>query len=410
VRVHRNEVLVGLEHEYRIELGGNQVDFRSLIHDFDLGQQRLDPGDVNAYRLTSGAVLTADGAEAEIALPPVRVGSGFVKEVVRRAAHGHSDLAALLPSGMRSEGYSTHLSVAVPDKVVGEVGATFVRTFAPAMMLLLDKRTSPGLLIRPRPGRLELGGEFIEGAALGVPVVFAVGSVLATTTAIASGSRPPVFEVVANVLPDDHRYGWFVDRRAFGVDLCAHGRNALLTSTGGTTVSAATHLRSCWAVARAAIASLSSRDDWADADAVVSGGLPLPCEGCIPVTSPTIAASPKSPFGGIVEVRRRDGFALAPVMATWDCSVLLVIDSARGRRAFVTVPRDDLERFLVRLDDGELDGVLRAYLARRPGRRVIRRRAHTLRPGLYDQLGPRWRLLAPERPPQRDIVGLRQYA
>ena len=68
--------VVGLEHEYRVWLGRHLVDFRTVVHHLNLGRPRLDPADLNAYRLESGAVLTADETEAELALAPMFVGPG----------------------------------------------------------------------------------------------------------------------------------------------------------------------------------------------------------------------------------------------------------------------------------------------------------------------------------------------
>src|SRR5580658_279588 len=78
--------VVGLEHEYRVHVGGIPVDFRTLVHRIELGQRHLDPADPNAYRLASGAALTADEEEAEIALAPIVVAPGFGSRVAATAA------------------------------------------------------------------------------------------------------------------------------------------------------------------------------------------------------------------------------------------------------------------------------------------------------------------------------------
>ena len=145
--------MVGLEHEYRVLDGSTQVDFRPLIGRLRLGRPNLDPGDPNAYRLRSGSMITCDGAEAEIALPPTPRNRGFAAGMTARAAGEEAALAQLLPRRYRLEGCSTHISVAVADSQTREVAALYARTFAPAMMLMLDGPDSPGLLVRPRPGR-----------------------------------------------------------------------------------------------------------------------------------------------------------------------------------------------------------------------------------------------------------------
>ena len=64
--------LLGLELEFSVRSErGAQVHFGSLIHRLGLDGTTLDPGDPNAYRCSWGGVITSDGAEAEIATPPV---------------------------------------------------------------------------------------------------------------------------------------------------------------------------------------------------------------------------------------------------------------------------------------------------------------------------------------------------
>jgi len=108
--------VIGLEHEYRVHVGAFPVDFRTLIHHLELGQRNLDPGDPNAYRLVSGAALTADETEAEIALAPMSTSPGCGVRLAHSAAEERRALASRLPDRTELSGYSTHLSVAVPTK------------------------------------------------------------------------------------------------------------------------------------------------------------------------------------------------------------------------------------------------------------------------------------------------------
>ena len=89
---------------------------------------------------------------------------------------------------------------------------------------------------------MELGGEFMDGVRLEACVAFALGSVLACTAAIRDGQALSAPEIRGTVLPDDRRFGWFLDRRAFGCDLYAEGRAAILPVAGGGTVTAQSHL------------------------------------------------------------------------------------------------------------------------------------------------------------------------
>ena len=89
-------------------------------------------------------------------------------------------------------------------------------------MLLIDRRDSPGLLVRPRPGQLELGGEYVSGARLRAAAAFAAES----TRAAVQRRTPPCLDVVLDAAVE--RYGWFVDRNAFGIDLYRDGRATVL--------------------------------------------------------------------------------------------------------------------------------------------------------------------------------------
>jgi hypothetical protein len=146
--------IVGLEHEFVVRRGDTAVDFRTVLHELAVPGRRLDPGDVHAYRLRSGAAITCDGAEAEIATPPVAIRPGFVADVDHWVRIGTSALTGALGAGYELEGVSTHVSVAVPDSSTTATAALFARHFAPAMMLLCDGTDSPGLLVRPRYGRV----------------------------------------------------------------------------------------------------------------------------------------------------------------------------------------------------------------------------------------------------------------
>ena len=397
---------MGLEHEFRVFFGEEPADFRSLVHDLHLGQPNLDPADPNAYRLPSGAAVTCDGAEAEIALAPTRVGPGFTEELTLRASHERAALASRLPPRHRLVGCSTHLSVSVPDELTQPVCRLYATIFAPAMMLLMDGRDSPGLLIRPRPGRVELGGEFVEGDKLAAAALFAVGSVLACQTALSDGDLtrqrlPP--ELLVRVDPAVERFGWYVDRRAFGGDLYADGRSAELRSAKGGQLTAQDVLRGGWRAAREALADIASPEELRLVQAEVDGDRPLPCElaehtpfGPEPASDGARSTRRPAPaaWGAALPQRSRQGFEMAPVMVTWHAVVFVLVS---GRRtAFAAVPGSHLDAFLEALDAGLLDGEIADYLKRRPGGRRLDGPSQMMAPGLFDELGPRLALLPPE--------------
>ena len=147
--------LLGLELEFSVRsLRGGQVHFGWLIHRLGLDGTALDPGDPNAYRCSWGGVITSDGAEAEIATPPVRTRPGFTAQLEGWAQAGVAELRRAVPRGIGLNGYSAHFSAAMPARLNDRVCRLYAETFAADLMLLTGRIDSPGLLVRPRPGQL----------------------------------------------------------------------------------------------------------------------------------------------------------------------------------------------------------------------------------------------------------------
>ncbi len=392
--------LLGLEHEYRLLRDGQPIDFRELIHELPVPGRRLDPGDNNAYRCASGLALTCDDGDAEIASPPVRLQPGFSRLLEGWAAHGRDELLRLLPEGIEARGYSTHLSASMPDELSDRVCDLYARTFAPALMLILDRADSLGILVRPRPGRLELCGEYASEARLGAAAAFVAGSARACAAA-ANGEEaallPPRLSL--RPVPANGRYGLYVGRRAFGFNLYEQGRQALLPREGGgATIRAQEHLELAWQAARAALGGDTDAADLETADRIVAGSLPLGIEEPPAEYGAWVGWRPTSPtFGGVLKSWRRPDFSASAVIATWDFTVVAL--QGRQRTAYACVPRHHLPSFLRRLETGHLDTVVERYLASPSAGRILETRHQTGEPGLWDEVGSPQRLLAPERDP-----------
>lgn len=398
--------LIGLEHEYVVRDPNGVVDFRTIVRDIPLGGRRLDPGDVNAQRCAWGGVVTADGAEAEVALSPIRTKPGFVSRLQSGVIRARESLRAALPQGLDLYGYSTHLSFSMPPSLNEAACRLFLSTFAPGVMLLADRVDSPGLLVRPRPGRLELAFEYVDGAQLRGVAAYATGAAMATAAAVERGSRqslPPSVRA-AGVTTGD-RYGWGLAREAFGPDLLRDGRGALLRRSRGV-IRAQEQLEASWDIARRAIAATVSPRDLEAADALVAGRLGLPSEGVRTMTTGAASAAmtswPRaSAYGEVIRARERPGFTVTAEVATWDTTVFAV--SGPWRRAFASVPRASLPRFLRALDSGRLDQVLTDYLDAPAEGRRLGSWHDAVRPGLFDAIGPANLLVAVETMPT--VVG-----
>ena len=279
-------------------------------------------------------------------------------------------------------------------------GAPLRGAFAPGLMLLIDRPHSPGLLVRPRPGRLELGGEYVSGARLRAAAAFAVGS----TRAAAQRRTPPCLDVVLQAGVE--RYGWFVDRDAFGVDLYRKGRATILRRARGGTITAQEHLEESWELARAALDGCAGAADLRDADRMVTGDLPLPLEHDEPEEDDLAAAALDQSTAAVLVTRSRPGFTVRAEIATWDFTVFAL--GSRTRTGYLCIPRTWLSDFLVELDRGVLDAEINRFLLAGETGRVLASVSQTTVPGLYDRVGQRSDLLprdATRSPAGRSAAG-----
>ncbi len=384
--------LLGMEHEYSLRDPSGVVDFQTLLHRLPVAGRRLDPGDPNAYRCAWGGALTCDGAEAEVASPPVPTRPGFTTVVEAWARIARGELERLLPAGVETAGYSTHLSALLPPRQSGRVARRYAHTFGPGLMLLMDRRDSPGLLVRPRPGRLELGGEYVSGQWLRAAAAYVAGS----TRAAASGRFPPA--VTGPIEPAVERYGWFAARDAFGDDLYTCGRESRLRRAFRSPITAQTQLELGWAIARDSLEGLAEAAELREVDRIVRGDLPLPSELDEPVDAPiTPVGMGDVPTGKVLKRRERPGYTLEPALATWDFTVF----SLHGvhRSGYLCVPRAWLDDFFVELGDGLLDDDITRFLARPAWGSVLASAEQTAEPGLYDVLGAPADLLPQEWEP-----------
>ena len=380
---------LGIEHEYAVWHGDHLVDFGDLIATLAVPGRAVHPLDPRVYRTATGLAVLADGDVAEVASPPVAVEPGFGAAIAAWADHGREVLASTLPPDHRIEGGSTHISVEVDPALGDTVALRYVTTFAPALMLLLDGPESPGLLVRPRPGRTELCGEYAAGEQLRAAAVFAAGSVLAC----AAGAVVPAVDLA--VEPGRRRWGWYVDRSAAGVDLYDAGRAAVLRLAAGGTTTAQAHLEACWAVARRALAGHASGADLAAVDQLVRGRMRLPLRSVSDLDHLSTAITHRTVEGLVLDPPQRPGLDVDLAVATWDFAAFAVRNDQRD--AVACVPHDRLDRFLERLDQGDLDAVLTAYLAAPPAQRVLASAGQTTEPGLYDSVAKSAALLPADR-------------
>jgi hypothetical protein len=348
---------VGVEHEYAVWSGSTQLDFRRLLPAVTDGLRALDPGDPRACRLPSGVMLTADGREAELATPPLPWDGSAPGRLDALLATERSVLAARVADvadADRVTGFSTHVSVTVPDQLVVDVGRQFVRHCGLATALVAEPRSSSGLLVRPRRGRLEIGGEYAEGEHLVAMVTF-VGSAV---SALLADVRPPRLPQPVAV-PAREKFGWFLPPEMTYADLLEQGRAAH-----------AGLLEAAWAWARPSC--LRDGVDPTPVDRLAAGARLRLEDQHTPADACTIRSEP----GDVGSTGRRTGprrlageVEAETLWLTWQYVVWVFGDGRRTVHA--VLPVDQEPEFLTRLDAGEYDEVVRRELGRRLGRRRL---------------------------------------
>jgi hypothetical protein len=264
---------VGIEHEFEVHRHGQRVDFRRVLPNLLPGHVRADPADPLATRLGWG-VITADGLEAEIAIAPITLRPGFVQRAVGATAQARTDLRRICPADHDLTGFSTHISVSWAVRRDDSLARTWARVFAPVLMLLLDRSTSPGLVVRPRPGRLELCGEFAAGDQLAAALAFAAASVQTVQRVPRRALRR--WFVDMTMLPSLDRYGWYIDHAAFGGNDLYRLRRATPLMRASTIVSAGQHVDEIIDLVSFDLAQIGDAADVRALQQVVDGTSPAP--------------------------------------------------------------------------------------------------------------------------------------
>ncbi len=392
----------GVEQEYAVWRDGGPVPFALLLgRVLPQSPARGFGEDPLARVRRGGAVWTADGPHAEIATPPRHLTVGIAGRLADDALHEREMLLRRLrlvgvADGSRLElrGYSTHLNAfcrAVdPWAVVGR----FAVLYAPAIMLLADRRDSPGLLVRPRPDRLEIGTEYQESRDDLEAVALVVLAATIECWETLAGRRAPDGDGGAGALraldarafqPTWQRPGTFVHRAAFGDDLYRAGRDARLRLADGGRERAGSRLEATWARLRPIASTFSTETELAAVDARVGGTVPLPIERSAPL-EPLVRRGhrvPGAPPGSNVELLRplRHGaLRVQPEALDWDVSLLRISHPAGV--TYARVPRDDSAHFATLVRTGALAPALaaRSALGRPPTVTSPEERT----PGLFD--------------------------
>jgi hypothetical protein len=377
--------LVGLEYEFEVVENTQRLDFRDLIDEVvGGGERRWFPFDPHARFLASGAVVTCDDTEAELAIAPIPRRSGVATAAADELLARRGELVAAIRQfnentgrSLALRGYSTHLSAYCPPGRLAEIAHRFARTAAPAAMLMLDLAASPGALVRPRGNRLEIAGEYVGARDdLRAAMVFFLAAMLATA------ENAPLPILGGRLLPASGRTGWFVDRAAYGDDLYLDGRMARLALSGGGTILAGTLMGDVWEAARPLVEGIATREELALVDETVTGERPLPLEREPSEEEELAPLVSIKDFASILRERHRPKVAIRPVSVSWEAATFEVTTPYRS--FYASVAREAFASFTRMFERGALDRTLVRY-ARRPFRdRILE--LGTTKAGLFDAM------------------------
>jgi hypothetical protein len=255
-------LMLGVEQEYDLYSAARQLDFRKFFIQA-VGSTHYVPfrNCDGAAILEAGYVLACDGQEAEFATAPIgSLGDGcltLAREVVRCRRHM---LNLLRRAGVPEvRGYSTHLNISVPPGREWELAIALSQTVGPALILLMEARQSPGLLIRPRRGRLEIGSEYIDNPdQLAAAGLFLTGVVRACLFDESLWEQFPRLKLL-QWEEADIRAGIFLPHGAYGDSIYERGRSARLELQDGGAITAGELLETCGRLALRACEGLVSR-------------------------------------------------------------------------------------------------------------------------------------------------------
>ena len=392
----------GIEQEYAVWLDDVQVPFAPLLGAVLPNAPTRGFGEDPLARVRrDGAVWTADGPHAETATPPRRLAPGIATRLADDTLHQREMLLRRLrriaeTDGTRLElrGYSTHVNAFCASVDAWAVVRRFGELYGPAIMLLADRRDSPGLLIRPRPERLEIGTEYLESRDDLVAV--ALVTLAAAVDCWRAVAGPAQFDQ-ADLRPLDasgfqstwQRPGIFIGRDAFGGDVYEHGRGAELRLADGQLEPAGDRLRMAWNRLRPIADGFATEPELAAVDARVAGTVRLPSERPAPLEPPVrrghrVAPMPPGDNAELLGRLIHGALQIEPAVLDWDASLLRI--SRPGGVVFARVPRDDSSRFAALVGRGELAPAIEARAAAGGSPAVTSPEDRT--PGIFDILAP----------------------
>jgi len=275
-------MMLGVEQEFELFDRGRPIDFRAEFPRA-IGRAASIPfrNCDSAAIVEAGYMLCCDGRDAEFATAPIDLrGSGpidLANEVLRCRSHMLQTLRKLGRREVR--GYSTHLSISVPAGRERELAEAAAARIGPALILLMEGPRSPGLLIRTRRGRLEVGSEYMDDPQrLAATIVLLAGAVHACLHNQAAWEQLPALKLL-RWQEAITRPGLYLPHDAYGESIHDLGRAASVEREEGGKISAGRVLETCAALAKRELEGLISSEASRSLDRVLDHPDVLPIEG-----------------------------------------------------------------------------------------------------------------------------------
>lgn len=360
---------IGIECEYAIYEDGRQIDVRTIIDDLTrlgIAAGTLRPERGARYRTLDASKFQADGWYAELSVPPEPVSLDAPARLATVVGRGRNWLVELLDGysaatgrAYTATGASMHFNVQAPDAVPA-LASRFAATYGPTLLFLTSFPGASGILARPRHGRLELAGEYVDDSErLRACATFLFGAFRAGFDGEAERSLSRDVLGASNV-----RQGWHLRRTAVSRELDTAVRDAPVTLADETTLPLQTLLDRTWAAIAPHLDGLVSRTEQRllhdHITGIRRGGMELPParleRQLEPVTTTGRRGAGGRMLGAALRRTRLGPWRVEPFVVHWD--FLVVAARRNGAEHFVNIPRDYLDAY----GSGRLNEPLAAVL------------------------------------------------
>lgn len=354
---------MGVEIEYATTVDGRPQPFAEILPALAAlpGANLKDDGS-RRFWWPDGLRLMADGHYAEIASPPERVSTHTAEELCDSTAWAERRLRALLMQQERRTGatmaiepYSCHYNVGSAPFADGWAVARRVAcAFGPLLALITSRPPVMGIIVRPRPGRIEIVGDLVADPGQFRAACLIVWGAVALALQEDAGSAVADLPTLPadSLVPARTRPGLRLTLPPLDAASIASLSKLLLPLSSGGRLELGEWAARCWSSLRSMVAAAFGSAETARVDGFVDFSRPTAFAGAIPAghaeENRTVAWL-TTPFAGGLTPRQVGDWRLSPRFVDWH---FIVLDARNHRRrALLTLPENRFQQYV----DGVLD-------------------------------------------------------